>query len=139
MLFLFSVLIFSNVISQSKKEVNLHLISKKNFIGSPIRFQYVEVAQYDIPKKCTYDEALRLVKTIGNNWRLPTKEELLKMFEKRDLIKNFEWGEYYLSNEVYGKNLIYTVEFADGKLEKGWRYFNGNEIYYNVRLIRTIK
>ncbi len=136
---MFSVLISISAVSQSKKEVNLHLISKKNFIGRPIRFQYVEVAQFDVPKKCTINEANLIVKKTGNGWRLPTKEELLKIFEKRDMIKGFEWGEYYLSNEVYGKNLVYTVEFADGKLEKGFRYFNGDEIHYNVRLIRTIK
>jgi hypothetical protein len=55
------------------------------------------------------------------------------------MIKGFEWGEYYLSNEVYGKNLVYIVEFADGKLEKGWINFNGNLIQYKIRLIRTIK
>ncbi len=128
-----------NSYSQSKKDVNLYLSSKQNFIGSPIKFNYVEVAQYDIPKECTYDEALKIAKNIGNGWRLPSKEELLKMYEFRDKIKGFVWGEYYLSNEVYGKNLVFTVEFADGKLDKGWRYFNGDEIHYNVRLIRTIK
>jgi hypothetical protein len=113
--------------------------NQTNFIGKPIRFTYVEVAQNDAPKKLTYDAALLFIKEIGKGWRLPTKEELLKMYEKRDLIKGFEWGEYYLSDEVYGKNLVYVVEFADGKLDKGWRYFNGNEIHYNIRLIRTIK
>lgn len=40
---------------------------------------------------------------------------------------------------VLGTNLVYAVEFADGKLDKGWRYFDGKEIGYNFRLIRTIK
>ena len=119
--------------------IPLFVLSQKDFIGKPIRFTYVEVAQNDYTKELTYDEAIKIIKSVGNEWRLPTKEELLKMYEKRDLIKGFEWGEYYLSNEVYGKNFVYTVEFADGKLDKGWRYFNGNEIHYNVRLIRTIK
>lgn len=137
LLFLFFCL---TLFSQNKrKDINLYLIKKKDFIGSPIKFNYVEIAQFDVPKKCTIDEANLIVKKIGNGWRLPSKEELLKIYEKRDLIKGFEWGEYYLSNEVYGKNLVYTVEFADGKLEKGFRYFNGDEIHYNVRLIRTIK
>ena len=117
----------------------MYLIKKKDFIGTPIKFNYVEVAQFDVPQKCTFDEANKIVKKIGNGWRLPSKEELLKIYENRDLINGFEWGEYYLSNEVYGKNLVYTVEFADGKLEKGLKYFNGDEIHYNVRLIRTIK
>lgn len=114
-------------------------LSQKDFIGKPIRFTYVEVAQNDYPKELTYDEAIKITKSVGNGWRLPTKEELLKMYEKREFIKGFEWGEYYLSNEIYGKNFVYTVEFADGKLDKGWRYFNGNKIYYNVRLIRNKK
>jgi hypothetical protein len=125
--------------SQSKKAVNLYLSSKVNFIGSPIKFNYVEIAQYDIPKECTYDEAVNIAKNIGNGWRLPSKAELLKMYEFREKINGFVWGANYLSNELYGKNLVFTVEFADGKLDKSWRYFNGDEIHYNVRLIRTIK
>ena len=119
--------------------IPLYGLSQKDFIGKPIRFNYVEVAQNDYPKELTYDEAIKITKSVGNGWRLPTKEELLKMYEKREFIKGFEWGAHYLSDEVYGKNLVYEVEFADGKLNKGWRYFNGNEIHYNVRLIRTIK
>lgn len=119
--------------------IPLFVLSQKDFIGKPIRFAFVEVAQNDYPKELTYDEAIEITKSVGNGWRLPTKEELLKMYEKRDFIKGFEWGAYYLTDEVYGKNLVYAVEFADGKLDKSWRYFNGNEIRYNVRLIRTIK
>lgn len=113
--------------------------TQKEFIGKPIKFTYVEVAQNDVPKKLTYDAAILFIKKVGDGWRLPSKEELLKMYENRDLIKGFEWGEYYLSDELYGKNLVYTVEFADGKLDKGWINFNGNLIQYKIRLIRTIK
>ena len=114
-------------------------LSQKDFIGKPIRFTYVEVAQNDYPKELTYNEAIKITKSVGNGWRLPTKEELLKMYEKKDFIKGFEWGAYYLTDEVYGKNLVYAVEFADGKLDKWWKFLNGSEIHYNVRLIRTIK
>ena len=143
MRFIFSSLLLllclSSYTQNKTKDVNLYLIKKKDFIGTPIKFNYVEVAQYDIPKECTYDEALKIAKNIGNGWRLPSKEELLKMYEKRDFIKGFEWGAYYLTDEVYGKNLVYAVEFADGKLDKWWKHLNGSEIHYNVRLIRTIK
>ena len=57
--------------SQSKKGVNLYLTSQKKFIGTPIKFKYVEIAQYDIPKMCTYDEAVKIIKNIGDGWRLP--------------------------------------------------------------------
>jgi hypothetical protein len=125
--------------TQTNKEVKFQINKKNDFIGIPIKFKYIEVAQYDIPKICTYDEALKIAKNIGNGWRLPSKDELLKMYEFRNKIKEFVWGDYYLTNEIYGSNLIFTVEFADGKLDKSLRYFNGNEIKYNVRLIRTIK
>ena len=119
--------------------ITLFGLSQKDFIGKPIRFTYVEVAQNDYPKELTYNEAIKITKSVGNGWRLPTKEELLKMYEKKDFIKGFEWGAYYLTDEVYGKNLVYAVEFADGKLDKWWKFLNGSEIHYNVRLIRTIK
>ncbi len=113
--------------------------SQKSFIGKPIRFTYVEVAQFDIPKQCTYDEALRISKKLGDGWRLPTRGELKKMYENRDVIKGFEFGEFYLTDEVYGKSQIYCIEFADGKEHKLPRYYDGEAITGKVRLIRTIK
>jgi hypothetical protein len=113
--------------------------SQNIFIGKPIRFTYVEVAQFDFPKQCTYDEALRISKKLGNGWRLPTRAELKKMFEKREEIKGFEWGEYYMTNEVYGKSQIYCIEFADGKELITPRFYDGDVITGKVRFIRTIK
>ncbi len=113
--------------------------TQSSFIGKPIRFTYVEVAQFDIPKQCTYDEALRITKKLGNGWRLPTRAELKKMYEKRDEIKGFEWGEFYMTDEVYGKSKIYCIEFADGKEHILPRFYDGDAITGKARLIRTIK
>ena len=54
--------------------------NQTNFIGKPIRFTYVEVAQNDVPKKLTYDAALLFIKEIGKGWRLPTQVELNILF-----------------------------------------------------------
>lgn len=63
-------------------------ISQMGFIEIPILFTYVEVAQNYIPNKLTYDVGLVFINKIGDGWRLPTKEELLKMYEKKDFEKN---------------------------------------------------
>jgi hypothetical protein len=113
--------------------------SQSSFIGKPIRFTYVEVAQFDIPKKCTYDDAFKITKKLGNGWRLPTRAELKKMYEKRYEIKGFEWGGFYMTDEVYGKSKIYCIEFADGKEHIVPRFYDGDGITGKARLIRTIK
>lgn len=42
-----------------------------------------EVYPYDAPKLMTWVKADKWVKSLGEGWRLPTREELLFMFEKR--------------------------------------------------------
>jgi hypothetical protein len=113
--------------------------SQNSFIGKPIRFAYVEVAQFDIPKHCSYDEAIRISKKLGNGWRLPTRGELKKIYEKRDEIKGFEWGEFYMTDEVYGKTQIYCIDFSDGKELIAPRFYDGKALNGKVRLIRNIK
>lgn len=56
-------------------------------------------------------------------WRLPTKDELLKMFEERNQLGGFitqhspNTSSYYWSSSGINYNCYYVVDFSDGQVE----------------------
>ena len=48
----------------------------KNIIGNPIKIEKLEVAQYDFPKGMHWDDAKKICDSLGNDWRMPNKDEL---------------------------------------------------------------
>lgn len=68
-----------------------------------------------------------------NDWRLPTRAELLLIFANKELIGNFANFKYWSSTEGYGTLYRYYVDFNDGK---------SNEATYNMqyrgRCVRTL-
>ena len=66
-----------------------------------------------------------------NDWRLPTKEELMTLYSNRELIGGFV-DECYWSSSLYGSN-HYFVNFSNGV--SSWSPNNNN--HYYVRAVRT--
>ena len=44
----------------------------ENIIGVPIKIENLEVAQYDFPKKMSWQSAESACASLANGWRLPT-------------------------------------------------------------------
>ena len=69
--------IVENVSNESIPELNRPIVGQfSSIIGKPIDLGNVLIAQFDFPEELTYFEAKQKVSTIGDGWRLPTKEEL---------------------------------------------------------------
>ena len=61
----------------------------KNIIGKPIKIGNIEVAQYNFPKKMDWNDAKKACARLGAGWRLPTKDELNLLYQKKDKIGGF--------------------------------------------------
>jgi hypothetical protein len=73
-------------------------------IGKPFKIDNLIVAQYDFPSMLNWKDAKKACETLGNGWRLPTKDEvdLLKINRlKVDFNKSY-WSS--LEEEGYYKN-----------------------------------
>jgi len=95
-------------------------------------FDKLEIFKNDFPNQMTWDEALNSCKEMGNDWRLPTLNELIVLYKKRDLIGNFD-QEFYWSSK---KGLIFgawLVSFRDGNNDN-----ISKERKCNVRAVRSI-
>lgn len=70
------------------------------------------------------------------DWRLPTKDELMILYNNRELIGGFSKNNYWASD--YGSDYYYDyrycVNFANGRLDKGYKTND-----FCVRAIRTLK
>lgn len=66
-----------------------------------------------------------------NDWRLPTKEELMTLYSNREMIGGFV-AERYWSSSNYGSN-HYFVNFSNGVSD----WSPNNNDHYHVRAVRT--
>jgi hypothetical protein len=94
-----------------------------NIIGNPINIGNLSVAQYGFPDKMYWEEAKEACNTLGNGWRLPTKEELMYLFKNKNKIKGFADGFYWSSTEYYREgawkiNINFGVQNVGTKQEK---------------------
>ena len=66
------------------------------------------------------------------DWRLPTKDELILIYNNRTLIGNFETGySYWSSTQVGTANYYYCVDFYNGSV---------SDVYYgNSRYLRCVR
>jgi len=94
--------------------------SKKNtnIIGSPIKIENLEIAQYDFPNKMNWNDAKKACAVLGEGWRLPTKEELNTMHNNAIVLGGFENSYYWSSKEnTSGGNLAeaWSQNLVDGR------------------------
>lgn len=105
-------------------------------IGTPIKIFNFEVAENDFPggEKMTWEDAKKACDSLGDGWRLPTKDELNILYLNRTNLNGFKDSYSYWSSTEDG-NLTLLVSFMNGpqvtavsKSRYGWP----------VRAIRTI-
>ena len=115
----------SMVIGQSKK-----------IIGNPIKIENLEVAQHDFPNRMTGDDAKAACAKLGEGWRLPTKDELNLLYQKKDKIGGFAeyfyWSSTeYINNDAWLKNfnIVGSQSFSNIVTKFG---------VFNVRAVRSL-
>jgi hypothetical protein len=125
---------------KEKKSLEQVKIEEKNTriktIGTPIKIFNFEVAENDFPggEKMTWEEAKKACESLGDGWRLPTKEELNILYLNNTNLNGIKDNSSYWSSTEDG-NLAHLVTFMYGpkgnavsKSRYGWA----------VRAIRTI-
>jgi hypothetical protein len=139
-------------------EVGLYLINKpkeewpknntdyKKIIGKPIKIGDLEITQYDFPKKMNWHDAKKACETLGDGWRLPTKDELNSSYFSQIDGVYFNW--YWSSTlEHYTMSNEYLYSKAKAALptlySKAWlQYFGeggGYQINVNMKYKESVR
>jgi len=109
------------------------LSKKKEPIMVSFKFKF-EVYPKDLPGIHSHVGAkLAIKEELGNDWRLPTREELLLMYETRDLIGGFAGTSYWSSTEF-----VFPNAWVQG-FGNGFQFSNDKSFTYYVRAVRDIK
>jgi hypothetical protein len=82
-------------IAYSVRAVRLNKDFYEPIIGTTIKINNFEVAQYDLPKKLNYTDAKDGCKDLGEGWRLPTKDELNILYINKNELGNFTDNNYW--------------------------------------------
>ena len=81
----------------------------------------------------TWEEAKKACEQLGKGWRLPTRVELLLMYENKDVVGDFT-DNYYWSSTENDFNYAWSFSFYNGIADY---YFNKSTTYC-VRAVKTI-
>jgi hypothetical protein len=124
-----------NIIDTSNFQVENKLNNTKKLL--PIlsfNFENLKVATLDLPFKLNWEEANKICDQIGDDWRLPTKEEAALMYKYKDVIRNIKNETYWtsLSNE---KNLAWFQDFTISNVNN----FTNKDYDFSVRLVKDNK
>jgi hypothetical protein len=87
-------------------------------IGIPIQIGNLEIAQNDFPIQMSYDgffSAKKAFAELGDNWRLPTKDELNILYQNQAKIGGFKESNYWSSSEDLNE-LVWTQLFGNSSL-----------------------
>ena len=82
-------------------------------IEEPVRIGKLEVAQNDFTNQCNWRDAVKACSSLGEGWRLPTKDELNLMYINRVVIGGFATKIYWSSTE-YVSTLSWLQDFSSG-------------------------
>ena len=120
--------------------------TNKNTIPSPyiitvpaINF---EVYPHDLPKTMTFLDAEKAVKNLGNDWRIPTLEELRLIYKQKDAIGNFctepstgypVWYWSSTEHRAYPSS-VHNVRFSGGN--EGWGHKDNSRL--SCRPVRLV-
>lgn len=102
-------------------------------LGTPIKLEKLEIAKHDFPDEMDRQDALEACKSLGEGWRLPTKEELNFIYQNKKKIGGFKAERYWSSSEHSNSDYGWAHNFV-----KGNEFYNYKELTYNVRAVRSI-
>lgn len=108
-------------------------VSVSQIIGTTYKLDSIEIAQFDLPTEVTWYNAKRECKELGKGWRLPTKDELDRMYNNKDLIGNFVNTNYWSSTE-YNSDYAWMQVFIHRSIA-----ITLKEGHINARAVRSIK
>ncbi len=95
----------------------------------------IYVARKDFPKLLTWDEAKKACSDLGEDWRLPTKEELYEIYLMQDEIGGFHLNGAYWSSTYFESDFTsYWYQY----ISLGDQYPSDKDEKYYVRAVRTI-
>ena len=118
------------VIEDRSHEIQFEDDSDDSDIGKKSKLEWQE----NLPEKpMTWDEAVEYAKSLGDGWRLPTKEELEKAYVGK--VEEFYFRKYWSLSVAHLDNLnAWYVDFSDGV---GHYYYKAGSVF--VRCIREVK
>jgi len=96
-------------------------------------FEVFEVYHEDLEGHYTWHEAKKACAKLGAGWRLPTKEELHEMYEKRDMVGGFA-NNYYWSSTEYVNFNAWRQSFSSGNQDTSHK----NDLANSVRAVRAL-
>ncbi len=100
-------------------------------IGNSIKIRNLEVAEHDFSYRMGFNNAKFACASLGNGWRLPTKDELNYLYQNRSKISGFANDLYWSSEEASFTN-SWVQDFSFGSQ----KVYLKNITFY-VRAIRT--
>jgi len=76
----------------------------------------IQIANNDLPNQMTWREAMNACDNLGNGWRIPTKKELVAMFEQlhQNGRGNFNVDDWYWSSNKNQAGSAWYLSFDNG-------------------------
>ncbi len=105
-------------------------IREKGFSGGYNFAEGLEAYPTNAPKQMTWDEANEYCKSLGEGWRLPTKDELNQMYQLKDEIDGFGEGWLWSSSQSSSSS-AWVQLFSDGN--------QGISTKYNDDSVRAVR
>ena len=121
-----------------KKEVkSLTATEKHTIIGAPQIIDAIEIAENNFPNYMNWMQACKACESLGDGWRLPTKEEMLAIQNKGCLeySKDRYWTCTFGDLPETMKSLLHIPNLPNDVM---WRDTFTNERYLYVRAVRSI-
>ena len=98
---------------------------------STIKILYLEVMTEDLEGRYTWDDAMKACADLGDDWRLPTKDELDLLYDNKEKMGGGAKHNYWSSTEFANK-IAWSQNFGVG----GQNVSNKYTTYY-VRAVRV--
>lgn len=107
----------------------------KSIIGIPITINNLIIAQNDFPERMNWEDAKKACQSLGNGWRMPSKDELKILYKNFNKIGGFDFVGYWSSTES-GSEDARVSYFNDG-------FFAGHtsspkRFQYKVRAVKDL-
>ena len=100
-------------------------------IGKPYQLKNIEVARNDFPNTQNWNDAIAKCNKLGEGWRLPTKEELNKLFKNKKKIGGFK--------DSFLDDFYWSSAEKENLVAPGQDFFNGNQGTANKHLKKYVR